>query len=514
MTTKKRLLLLALLIPMFATGAYLFKTLNASNGLLTSQVNCILKDSKGYMWFGTPAGLYRYDGYTFKTFQSNAKEGTSLPDSYIRSIDEALDGNLWIETATGYCVYNPQTEAFTRDMRPILQKMGIEGTPRIVHIDRQKNIWISLEGKGIRAYNMQTQLLYDFTKDRNGLPEGTICDISDCDEGGLIIYDNGKIACCNISDGQRIVWTNDEIAQKGLRKTRSLRAFANKKDIWLYGQGTLFCYNTKSKTWDTTVGNKLGLTGTNVDCCVNGMALDHSGNIWLATNEAGLIRMGATSHEMTHVQPQSLNNQKMLEETVRIQSVYTDDTGLLWVGTEKYGVAYYGKNIYKFDSDLIGDVTAIAEDASGNLHYGTNDKGVIGYNGRLASTKVTAMKYTSDGSLWVGSYQNGLTRIKGGESRIYSTKTDSIGGLIDDHINDLCSDRAGNLWIATRGGLQVFNPRMNTFSSYTKENKRLNNNMITALFYGNNNRMLVGSADGLTIMDLSRNEKHSPDRQP
>ena len=32
--------------------------------------------------------------------------------------------------------------------------------------------------------------------------------------------------------------------------------------------------------------------------------------------------------------------------------------------------------------------------------------------------------------------------------------------MIDDHINALASDKMGNLWIATDGGLQVYNPRM------------------------------------------------------
>ena len=73
---------------------YLFKTLDAQDGLTISQINCILKDSRGYVWFGTPAGLYRYDGYTFRNFQCNSQDGSSLPDSYINSIQETLDGNL------------------------------------------------------------------------------------------------------------------------------------------------------------------------------------------------------------------------------------------------------------------------------------------------------------------------------------------------------------------------------------------------------------------------------------
>lgn len=62
-----------LLLPMTAVAVYLFKTLDARNGLNSSQINCIMKDSRGYVWFGTPAGLYRYDGYTFKYFQCNSR---------------------------------------------------------------------------------------------------------------------------------------------------------------------------------------------------------------------------------------------------------------------------------------------------------------------------------------------------------------------------------------------------------------------------------------------------------
>ena len=34
-----------------------FKTLDARDGLTSSQVNSIWKDTRGFVWFGTPAGL-------------------------------------------------------------------------------------------------------------------------------------------------------------------------------------------------------------------------------------------------------------------------------------------------------------------------------------------------------------------------------------------------------------------------------------------------------------------------
>ena len=507
---KKILLVLMLALPLTAAGVYLFKTLDARNGLISSQINCVLKDQRGYMWFGTPAGLYRFDGYTFKNFQSNSQDGSSLPDSYIISIQEMLDGNLWIETSAGFCVYHPQTESFERDMKQIYASMGVEGKPDVVFIDRHKNFWASIPNKGVIAYNMQQQTSYPFayTNDAHGIPQGTITSINECRDGAILVYEDGRLVCCDIMRQQQTVWQTDHIAQQHLRKTKSLKVFADQLDnIWLYGQGTLMLYNKNANTWNTTIGDQLGLTSVAVDHSVNGMTGDRNGNIWVGTDRSGLVRINVNTHEMENVQPRGINPRRIDSEIMAIQSVYVDDTDLLWVGTEKSGVAYYGSNIYKFDSELIGDVTAIAQGNDSTIWYGTGSKGIIGYNGTLASTKVSCMATTPDGSLWVGSKQNGLTRIQNGIGKIYSAARDSVKTLIDDHINALCSDKSGNLWIATNGGLQVYNPKMDTFSAYTRENGMLNTNNITSLFYGQNNRMLIGTAEGLVILDLSTREK-------
>jgi ligand-binding sensor domain-containing protein len=48
-----------------------FSHLDINNGLSHNQINCILKDSKGFMWFGTPflhatKGIYKYDALSRK----------------------------------------------------------------------------------------------------------------------------------------------------------------------------------------------------------------------------------------------------------------------------------------------------------------------------------------------------------------------------------------------------------------------------------------------------------------
>jgi ligand-binding sensor domain-containing protein/AraC-like DNA-binding protein/DNA-binding NarL/FixJ family response regulator len=310
---------------------------------------------------------------------------------------------------------------------------------------------------------------------------------------------------------QHTVWATTETPMQKRKRNKSLKAFADQMDnIWLYGQGTLLMYNKSADTWDTSTGERLGMTGIGVDRNINGMAGDRSGNIWIGSDQLGLLKMNVNTHETEEVQPRNINDHQWIKESVSIQSVYVDDTGLIWVGTEKSGVAYSGQYIYRFGSNHNGDITAMAQDANGTIWYGTSDKGVIGYEGPLASKKVSAMATTPDGSIWIGSKRNGLTRVKGGNAIIYSLAKDSTATLIDDHVNALCTDKIGNLWIATNGGLQVYNPKMNTFSSYTRENGKLNTNNITSLYYNKNaknNNLYIGTAEGLVILNLSTTEK-------
>lgn len=518
---KKVLLFILLMLPMVVVAGYLFKTLDAKDGLTTTQINCILKDARGFMWFGTPSGLYRYDGYTFKHFQSDSQNGSSLPDSYIRDIQQwDADGSLWIETPTGSCIYHPQTESFDRDMNQLFNKIGIKEVPSIFHKDKRNMLWCYLaKKKMVVCYNPNKQSLYEYNliDDENGIPMGNICSIGECKDGALLVYDDGRLVCCSVTPEQCIMWQNSYIADQHLRKSNSLKCYADAlQNVWLYGQGTLFLLDRKTYTWNTTIGNQLGLTGVNVDLTVNGLAGDSKERLWMATNRRGLILIDIHTYQMEEVQLNSMNmvgdltgnGTAMGSRSKGIQSVYVDDADLLWVGTNKAGVAYWGKNIYKFASELRGDITAITQDSTGRVWYGTSDNGVLDYSGSLASMRVTAMATTRDGSVWIGSKQNGLSRIRNnGETTLYSATDQSEDvTLIDNHINAMCTDKNGNLWIATEGGMQMYNPRMNTFSSYTKNRTKLQTNFITALFYGRNNKLFIGTAEGLTIMDVSTND--------
>src|ERR1035437_5803504 len=82
-----------------------FYHLDVTQGLSNNRVNCIYKDSKGYIWIGTSYGLNRYDGYNFKCYFSDT-ENKNLWSDNISDIQEDGNGNLWLKLKNTYVIYN------------------------------------------------------------------------------------------------------------------------------------------------------------------------------------------------------------------------------------------------------------------------------------------------------------------------------------------------------------------------------------------------------------------------
>lgn len=158
---KKLLVLMWLMVGVMAPasaaiGDIKFSRLDTRDGLSNSQLLCIMRDSKGMMWFGTPYGLNRYDGYRFKTFYSFPKDTTTLRNNYVDEIYEAYDGKLWLRQSMNYTVYDPVTETFDRHPEVWLRKHGIKGGIERLFIDSKKDFWVKTYDEGFWHYSPRT----------------------------------------------------------------------------------------------------------------------------------------------------------------------------------------------------------------------------------------------------------------------------------------------------------------------------------------------------------------------
>lgn len=75
---------------------------------------CITKDHEGFMWFGTWAGITRFDGHNFVTFRSQYGERSNFETNRIDGIVEDANGFLWLRT------YNNQLYRFDKKTEQFL----------------------------------------------------------------------------------------------------------------------------------------------------------------------------------------------------------------------------------------------------------------------------------------------------------------------------------------------------------------------------------------------------------
>ncbi len=71
---------------------------SAKDGI-PAPIRAITQTPDGYLWLGTEAGLYRFDGLRFILWESDS--GEKLPVATVLSLCIARDGSLWIGFGSG-----------------------------------------------------------------------------------------------------------------------------------------------------------------------------------------------------------------------------------------------------------------------------------------------------------------------------------------------------------------------------------------------------------------------------
>jgi ligand-binding sensor domain-containing protein/two-component sensor histidine kinase len=81
------------------------KAYTTVDGLACNNINKIVRDSRGFIWFCTADGLSRFDGYSFTNFGPDQ----GLPHSEVLDLLETRDGTYWVATKGGLVQFNPKS---------------------------------------------------------------------------------------------------------------------------------------------------------------------------------------------------------------------------------------------------------------------------------------------------------------------------------------------------------------------------------------------------------------------
>ncbi|OJJ20047.1 hypothetical protein BKI52_16370 [marine bacterium AO1-C] len=524
---------------------YQFKTyrneLGNQNSLGNNYIIALYEDRKGYIWIGTfGGGVNRFNPDTeeFVRYRSDKNDPHSLGGNEVGAFYEDKEGKIWMSCHTGHFSFlDPKSGKFKRYDRTKTAFVAPEVTPYKKHLrhvysfinDGERGFWLGT-ANGLGYFDRQQKkytkffplgkeqkghyfrnAIYSIFRDRVNpfiLWLGTY-------HQGLIKFDTQT----NTIVKQWKANPNDSTALK----TNSVWSFYQDRNN-IYWVGT---YNGFYKFNPDTNQFSLFAPGNSSISCNNIQRIfeDQSGNIWLCSYDRGISSFNPYISNFVSYSLPDKNIQQ-------VSSFCEDKQGNIWFGALG-GTTGLGKldrttgqivtlatkanslqNIGSFD------VNTLLTDVDGSIWLGTFGKGLYHYdpttehftnydsqnrpNSRFNSSKIGVIYKDPDTPdvLWVGSRGDGLWKFDK-KQKLYTEKY----RFKQSTIIVVVKDYKGYLWVATRKGLNRFDPQSGSFVTYEHSDQNINSisdDYITALHIDPSNILWVGTRNGLNRLDLTQ----------
>ena len=114
---------------------YHLESWQTRDGLPTNGIRALVQDADGFLWLGTDAGLVRFDGVDFRTFDRNSTPALKATDVTALFVD---NGNrLWIGTDDG-SVLRRRDGVFEE-----FSQVRLSGSISAFHQDQRGVIWVA-----------------------------------------------------------------------------------------------------------------------------------------------------------------------------------------------------------------------------------------------------------------------------------------------------------------------------------------------------------------------------------
>ena len=404
---------------------YLNRFWQTSEGMPSNSVSDIAKDRDGFLWIATGAGVARFDGLRFEVFY--AKDG--LPDTQIFCLHVDRRNRIWVGTRRGV--------AYRENGAWIVPPGFSDEAVFALGEADDGTIWIgSYRG------------CWRWTADRSERIElgGTFADVRS-------FLSDGPAGMWVLTSNRLLHWQADHprtaAENAGPWIGKDLRDLVRDHDGRVILCGTGILLRQKENGWEDLC---LAIPdGDKNAYLASAVAPDHT--LWLATRNRGLvfIRDGEAGTIDT-TKDLSLND---------VRSVMVDDDGMILAGTNGGGINILRRRLfdaYSTDQGLGSTITsALAINRDGAVLAGTDGSGIfIKRDGKFephhrdaglpANGLIWSMCALADRSLWIGTYGDGVFRI-----RDEHAERIALPDEISNHaISALNETRDGGLLIGTR----------------------------------------------------------------
>ena len=507
-----------------------FRRLDTPQGLSSSQINCIFKDSKGFVWIGTPYGLNRYDGYRVKSYYSNLRDTTTMRDNYTDRVFEDADGLLWMRQGMNYCVYDPKTETFERKASRVLAKLGLNCNVEWLHIDSKKNIWVKDFENAIYCYhphaknNKITTIKMGYGMNEFS-PNYGISTVAEYGNYLLVVTNNGELVCLNGERGV-VEWVDRWMYETSGIDSQEYRLYVDKDmNIWCNVLSFVFVHENKTKKWYSMIDylSAKGIEGVPNALQVWGLLVDKDDRLWLVCDHDAVVVIDMKNKQWKQFLNNKYDETSISDNTLR--NIYQADDGSIWIGSYKNGVNQYVQGLASLKSIDLGDVTTACEDKFGNYWVGTNDKGILVYNPKtgevmnhftkdnsgLVNNIIVGSWAASDGTIWFGSYNGGLTHAipsASDQTQAHIINVQALpDGLANNSVWALTEDKWGRIWFSTLGGgLQMWDPKTKKYTTWDTKNTNIPGDYLTSVEWTKKGWLMVGSSHFYSLVNPVNNQ--------
>ncbi len=495
-------------------------------------VTSMVCDSNGNVWIASPGdGLFCWNPVndSLLLYQHNPHNTISISSNQVSVLYRDREGYVWAGTKDqGLNKFKPETNSFERFT--VVQSPGGLACDHITSIyeDGNNRFWIGTAKGGLHLMDRNAgtfkQFVFDPGSDNQGIK--AIHAIHEYNEQQLFAGTEAGLVLFNHKTGSYTIHTSNPFSSKSLSDNTIYAIHRdNEGSFWIgtrHGGLDFLPKNLKNIQHlypeNTETFQKARIIGE--------FAEDNDGNIWIATEDNGLFRFDRQTNAFTHLpgtnpdDPLShhsvqsihaandtlwiglfsngidmldlatgvIRNYQFDKNTPRqlaskqVNKVFGDNTSTVWAGTNS-GLYAYDRASDSFiavnDPLLRGsDIHDIYQDSEGSLWAGTFGNGIFrrkpgatNWDHYLKTEKdkkspfsnfINCIHQDQNGTLWFGSKDSRIFYYDYQDNAFYTIPF-LFENLTRDAVLSLLDDEAGNLWIGTNNGLFRYNPDIDKY---------------------------------------------------
>ena len=510
------------------------------NSLVNSYILDIKEDSEGNIWVATAAGISKIynDGEKVQNYTSDSESG-NLSNDNTTTMLISNSNKIYVGTAEGINLYDKKTDKFNL-IYPELKEEYVNSLAE----DKYGNIWAGTEN-GLYKINVVTNAIerFESTDDVNTISENYIYKVYYDGDKHIWVgtYDNG-FCKLNIENNKvtRYLLTREDGTIRGAFVKNFLKD--SKGNIWICTDEGVVLFEVDKNIF-TWYENKVHDPHSLIDNNTFSILEDYSGLIWIGTysgvstfdpystighykndpfnsksinekavsgiyeDDDGLLWIGTSSSGVN-----ILNKDRDVIECLTTANGLSNNriTDITGAGDYIFIATYNGLNvvnkisgeieIYDEEDGLASNIVKkLFYDELGYLYIGSasgldalnlNDRSVINLNYILeeigiSSKNISAIYRDSKRNFWLGTFvDNGLIKIDAdtGIINVFKNKENDSLSLSDNTIRCIGENSKGEIWIGTSFGLNKYNEKDDTFTSYTTKDGLANDTIYGILF--------------------------------